>query len=77
VLLVSTLEEAWRAVNDLAPEHLELQVADPWRYLDAIENAGAIFIGSDTPEPGGGLLGRFEPCAPHRGDGALRFSPGG
>ncbi|HOB28145.1 MAG: histidinol dehydrogenase [Dethiobacteria bacterium] len=53
VLLVSTLEEAWRAVNDLAPEHLELQVADPWRYLDAIENAGAIFIGSDTPEPVG------------------------
>lgn len=50
VLIVGALEEAWQAVNDLAPEHLELQVADPWSHLDAIENAGAVFIGPCTPE---------------------------
>ncbi|NMD43225.1 MAG: histidinol dehydrogenase [Firmicutes bacterium] len=50
-VLVQSLDEAWQMVNELAPEHLELQVADPWRHLDAIENAGAIFIGPDSPEP--------------------------
>ncbi len=50
-VLVGDLGEAWRGVNELAPEHLELQVADPWDYLDAIENAGAIFIGPHAPEP--------------------------
>ncbi|HHW73977.1 MAG TPA: histidinol dehydrogenase [Firmicutes bacterium] len=50
-VLVGDLGEAWRAVNELAPEHLELQVADPWDHLDAIENAGAIFIGPHAPEP--------------------------
>lgn len=50
-ILVDSLAQAWEAVNELAPEHLELQVTDPWSHLDAIENAGAIFIGSDSPEP--------------------------
>ncbi len=49
-LIVGTLEEAWQAVNDLAPEHLELQIDHPWSHLDAIENAGAVFIGPCTPE---------------------------
>ena len=53
LLRLNNLTEAWRAVNELAPEHLELQVADPWRHLDAIENAGAVFIGPHTPEPVG------------------------
>lgn len=52
-LLVATLAEAWQAVNELAPEHLELQVADPWSHLEAIENAGAVFIGPGTPEAAG------------------------
>lgn len=51
VVLVSALPEAWAVVNDLAPEHLELHLADPWPCLDSIENAGAVFIGPYTPEP--------------------------
>ncbi len=50
VILVSGLEEAWKVVNELAPEHLELHLEDGWRYLDNINSAGAIFIGSYTPE---------------------------
>ncbi len=50
VLLVDTLEAAWQAVNALAPEHLELQIDHPWSHLDAIENAGAVFIGPCSPE---------------------------
>ena len=37
-------------VNRLAPEHLELAVADPQPLLDGIHNAGAVFVGRHTPE---------------------------
>ncbi len=50
VLLVSDLDEAWKIVNELAPEHLELHLEEAWSYLDKITNAGAIFVGSYTPE---------------------------
>ncbi len=50
IILVSSLEEAWPVVNELAPEHLELHLEDPWRHLDRVKNAGAIFIGAYTPE---------------------------
>ena len=36
--------------NEIAPEHLELQVDDPFSYLDAIQNAGSIFLGRSCPE---------------------------
>ncbi len=50
-ILISSLNEAWPVVNELAPEHLELHLTDPWPYLSDIENAGAIFLGPHTPEP--------------------------
>jgi len=48
--LVCDLEEAADLANRLAPEHLELQIEDPWSYLGKIKHAGAIFIGNYTPE---------------------------
>ena len=36
--------------NALAPEHLELLVADPWAWLPSVTSAGAVFLGSCTPE---------------------------
>ena len=36
--------------NQLAPEHLELMVDDPFAYLDRIENAGSVFMGRNCPE---------------------------
>ena len=50
ILLVKSLAEAVRIANDLAPEHLELAVADPFSLLEKIENAGAIFLGQLSPE---------------------------
>ncbi len=50
IIMVSDLNEAWLIVNELAPEHLELHLEDAWRYLDSIKNAGAVFVGSFTPE---------------------------
>jgi len=37
--------------NELAPEHLEVQVTEPMRLLGRLDNAGSIFLGEYTPEP--------------------------
>ncbi len=44
------LKEAVALANRLAPEHLELQVEDPFSWLPRVSNAGAIFLGRHTPE---------------------------
>lgn len=50
ILIADSLEEAVELANDLAPEHLELMVDDPWSYLPQVKNAGAIFLGDYCPE---------------------------
>jgi histidinol dehydrogenase len=50
ILIVKNLSEAARISNDLAPEHLELAVVNPFRLLEKIQNAGAIFLGYMSPE---------------------------
>lgn len=47
---VRDLEEACAVANRIAPEHLELSVADPEKWLDLIDHAGAIFLGRYTSE---------------------------
>lgn len=49
-LLVDTIGDAIAVVNDYAPEHLILQVRDPRSHLDAIQNAGSVFLGPWSPE---------------------------
>ena len=56
VVVVESLEAAAELSNEFAPEHLELEVADPWGLLDKIRHAGAIFLGSSTPEAVGDYL---------------------
>jgi histidinol dehydrogenase len=56
VVVVNSLEEAATLSNEFAPEHLELEVADPWQLLERIRHAGAIFLGSSTPEAVGDYL---------------------
>ena len=51
ILIADTLEEAAGAVNEIAPEHLEIQTADPFLVMTKIRNAGAIFIGPWSSEP--------------------------
>lgn len=50
---VDSLEEGIRLVNEIAPEHLELQLADPEAALREIHKAGCVFLGKYTPEPVG------------------------
>jgi len=44
------LEDACELANRIAPEHLELSVAEPERWLDKLRNAGAIFLGPHSSE---------------------------
>ncbi|HER34706.1 MAG TPA: histidinol dehydrogenase, partial [Halothiobacillaceae bacterium] len=50
VILVPELDAAVPLIDRIAPEHLELAVADPDRLAGAVRNAGAIFLGRHTPE---------------------------
>jgi histidinol dehydrogenase len=53
LVLTPDLNRAVELVNRIAPEHLELCVADPWPLLGKIRHAGAIFMGHHCPEPVG------------------------
>ena len=50
IILVDHLDASTALVNRIAPEHLELAVADPDAFLPGVRNAGAIFLGAHTPE---------------------------
>jgi histidinol dehydrogenase len=52
-VLAADLAQALDLANALAPEHLELQVADPERLLPAVRHAGAVFLGRHSPEVAG------------------------
>ena len=56
VLIVDDLPTAIDAVNDIAPEHLEIQMEQPLQLLGLIKNAGAIFLGPFTPESVGDYI---------------------
>ncbi len=46
----NNIEDAIEISNELAPEHLQMSVENSERYLDKIQNAGAVFLGEYTPE---------------------------
>ena len=50
IILVKDLEEAISIANQIAPEHLELSVSEPFALLGKVENAGSVFLGHHTPE---------------------------
>ncbi len=50
VILVKNWQEACDISNKIAPEHLELAIAQPEEFFPLLRNAGAIFLGSYTPE---------------------------
>lgn len=56
LLVVDTIEEAVELANQIAIEHLELMIDDPWAQIPFIRHAGAIFLGSYTPEAVGDYL---------------------
>ena len=51
IILTKDMEEAISISDAIAPEHLELAVANPFETLEKVHNAGSIFLGHFTPEP--------------------------
>lgn len=56
MIKVADIREACAVANQVAPEHLELMVDKPFELLSLIRNAGAIFLGHNTPEPVGDYI---------------------
>ncbi|MBR2547603.1 MAG: histidinol dehydrogenase [Eubacterium sp.] len=50
IIIADDLLEVIEVANEIAPEHLELCVDEPFAYLDKIRNAGSIFLGKNCPE---------------------------
>ena len=65
LIKVADEDEAVSICNRIAPEHLELSVADPQAWLPKIRHAGAIFMGRHSAEALGRLLRRAQPCVAH------------
>jgi histidinol dehydrogenase len=72
ILLVKDLQEAITLANQIAAEHLELMIADPWEQIPHIRHAGAIFLGAHTPESAGDYLAGPNHVLPTMG--TARFS---
>ena len=71
-IVTQNMEEAVTLANRFAPEHLELAIEDPYALLPAIRNAGAVFLGSYTPETLGDYLAGPNHILPTAG--TARFS---
>jgi histidinol dehydrogenase len=74
IIIVRDLAEGMDIANRIAPEHLELALQDPFEWLGRVENAGAVFLGTDTPEAVGDYLGGPNHVLPTAGT-ARFFSP--
>ncbi len=72
VVLVGDLAEALQLANEYAPEHLCLEVADPWSLLDRVQSAGGIFVGPRSAEALGDYVAGPSHVMPT--GGSARFS---
>jgi histidinol dehydrogenase len=56
IIVADDLKKAIEIANEIAPEHLELCVDNPFDYLDSIRHAGSVFMGRNCPEALGDYL---------------------
>ncbi|KQL53877.1 histidinol dehydrogenase [Heyndrickxia shackletonii] len=73
-VVVDNLYTAFRLVNQLAPEHLEIVLENPLSWLGLVKNAGSVFLGENTPEAVGDYFGGPNHVLPTSGN--ARFSSG-
>jgi len=72
LFVTSTLEEAVNIANKIAPEHLELAIENPEKWVKKVKSAGAVFMGHYTPEAMGDYLAGPNHVLPT--SGTARFS---
>jgi len=74
IIRLGAIEEAVALIDAIAPEHLEIATRDPERLAGEVRNAGAIFLGSHTPEAIGDYVGGSNHVLPTAR--SARFSSG-
>ena len=74
IIVCETLDQAIDFANELAPEHLEMCVEEPLKYIGRLDNAGSVFLGNYSPEPLGDYFAGPNHVLPTSGT-ARFFSP--
>lgn len=74
IIVCENLDQAINFANELAPEHLELCIAEPLKYIGMVDNAGSVFLGNYSPEPLGDYYAGPNHVLPTSGT-ARFFSP--
>ncbi len=74
IFLVDNLIDAFDVSNEIAPEHLEIMLDNPYEHLKKVKNAGSVFLGSYTPEPVGDYFAGSNHTIPTSGK-AKFYSP--
>jgi histidinol dehydrogenase len=74
IIIVPTVEAMFTVMNEIAPEHLEVQLSDPMSYLHEIKHAGSIFLGAYASEPVGDYFSGTNHVLPTSGT-AKFYSP--
>lgn len=74
IIVCENLEQAIEFANELAPEHLEMCVEEPLKYIGKLDNAGSVFLGNYSPEPLGDYYAGPNHVLPTSGT-ARFFSP--
>ncbi len=72
IIVAKNLEVAIEIANELAPEHLEICLDEPFKYLDKIKHAGSVFLGKYSPEALGDYFAGANHTLPTMG--SARFS---
>lgn len=74
IIVCENLQQAIEFANELAPEHLEMCVEEPLKYIGMLDNAGSVFLGNFSPEPLGDYYAGPNHVLPTSGT-ARFFSP--
>ncbi|MEE2628221.1 MAG: histidinol dehydrogenase [Candidatus Latescibacterota bacterium] len=72
IAVVDSLDSGFELLNRIAPEHAELLVADPWKWLDQVRHCGAVFLGEAASEPVGDYFAGTNHVLPT--NGAARYA---
>ena len=72
IAIMDSVEDMFTVINEVAPEHLEIQLPDPMEYMSMVENAGSVFLGRYASEPLGDYVGGTNHVLPT--SGTAKFS---
>ena len=72
IAVMDSVEDMFIVMNEVAPEHLEIQLPDPMEYMSMVENAGSVFLGKYASEPLGDYVGGTNHVLPT--SGTAKFS---